>query len=48
MIPPPAFKSSYKMENYQEWLNKFKFGIWRLTDIDNYMKGNPLIVKDNR
>ena len=26
MVEPPKFKSYYKLENYQEWLMKFKFG----------------------
>ncbi len=45
MKPPPEFKSSYKLENYMEWISKFKMGVWKLVDVDNYMKGNPLIIK---
>lgn len=45
MKPPPKFKSSYRLENYQEWLGKFKFGVWKMADFDNWMLGNPLITK---
>lgn len=31
------------METYLEWLTKFKFGVWRLADVDNCMNGNSLI-----
>ena len=24
-------------------MGKYKFGVWKIADIDNYMKGNPLI-----
>ncbi len=44
---PKEFKSYYKMENYMEWLAKFKLGQWKIVDIDNYMQGNPLIIKDS-
>lgn len=43
MVPPKKFKSSYRLETYLEWLSKFKFGTWRLADIDNCMFGNSLI-----
>jgi hypothetical protein len=23
-----------------EWLGKYRFGMWRLVDLDNFMKGN--------
>jgi hypothetical protein len=26
-----------------EWLSKFKFGVWKICDIDNFMLGNSLI-----
>lgn len=29
-------------------LTKFKFGVWKLADIDNYMMGNPLIVSQKK
>ena len=47
MIPPEKFKSDYKMENYMEWLGKFNFGIWKMADLDNWCKGNPLIKINN-
>ncbi len=28
-------------------LGKFKFGSWKLVDLDNWMLGNPLIMKEN-
>ena len=47
LIPPEKFKSSYKLENYQEWIIKFKLGTWKLVDLDNWMHGNPLIETDS-
>lgn len=47
MVPPEKFKSFYKAENYMEWLGKFKFGTWKMVDLDNWMEGNPLIIKDS-
>lgn len=47
MKSPEKFTSSYKLENYMEWLGKFKFGVWKIADIDNWMLGNPLITKQN-
>jgi hypothetical protein len=47
MVQPKKWTSGYRLETYLEWLSKFKFGIWRLADIDNCMKGNSLI-KDGR
>ncbi len=23
-----------------EWLGKYRFGVWKVVDIDNFMKGN--------
>ena len=45
MKPPQKFKSNYKLENYMEWLGKFNFGVWKMADLDNWMKGNPLIIQ---
>jgi hypothetical protein len=28
-----------------EWLGKYRFGMWKITDIDNFMKGNSLFRK---
>lgn len=25
-----------------EWLGKYRFGAWKVVDIDNFMKGNSL------
>jgi len=44
MKAPPKFTSSYKLENYMEWLGKFKFGVWKMVDMDNWMLGNPLLI----
>ena len=33
------------MENYQEWLTKYNFGKWILSDVDNFMRGNPLFLE---
>ncbi len=43
MKPPKEWSSKYKLETYLEWLSKFKFGLWKLVDVDNCMKGNSLI-----
>lgn len=31
-----------------EWLGKFQFGTWKLVDLDNWMEGNPLIIKGTK
>lgn len=46
MVAPEKFNSFYKLENYMEWLGKFKFGTWKMVDLDNWMLGNPLFLKD--
>lgn len=33
-------KSYSKVETYTEWIAKHDFGIWKLVDMDNWMKGN--------
>ena len=48
LIQPGKFKSKYKLEGYVEWLSKFKPGKWQITDIDNYMLGNPLVRERSR
>ncbi len=25
-----------------EWLGKYRFGMWKLVDLDNFMRGNSL------
>lgn len=30
-----------------EWLGKFNFGVWKMTDLDNWNQGNPLITQNN-
>eukprot|EP01016_Furgasonia_blochmanni_P052771 TRINITY_DN8453_c0_g1_i5.p1 TRINITY_DN8453_c0_g1~~TRINITY_DN8453_c0_g1_i5.p1 ORF type:complete len:327 (-),score=54.60 TRINITY_DN8453_c0_g1_i5:287-1267(-) len=47
MKPPPKFRNENKLENFMEWLGKFKFGAWKMADLDDFMLGNPLVVKDN-
>lgn len=44
MHKPPKFKSKYRVETYKEWLTKFTFGKWMISDIDNFMMGNPLFL----
>ena len=29
-------------------LTKFTFGVWKIADLDNYMMGNPLIIKHKK
>jgi len=41
MVPPPPFKSFSQVETYTEWIAKHKFGVWKMIDMDNWMKGNP-------
>lgn len=48
MIPPPPFKSFAQVETYTEWVAKHKFGIWRMIDMDNWMKGNPYFNMDKK
>lgn len=40
MVAPKHLESSYKLETLIEWMGKYRFGPWRITDIDNFMKGN--------
>ncbi len=42
LIAPPLFTSRNKLENYQEWLGKFKMGKWIISDLDHFMMGNSL------
>lgn len=44
LIKPPEFKAKKQLENYQEFISKFKFGKWILSDMDNYMLGNPMFL----
>lgn len=48
MVAPPVFKKQNQVETYQEWLSKFKFGMWKIADFDNVMQGNPLLEEDTR
>ena len=41
MVAPENFKSFAQVETYTEWIAKHKFGIWKMIDMDNWMKGNP-------
>ena len=43
LVAPPFLKSSYRLQNYMEWIAKFKWGKWHLADMDNWMEGNRLI-----
>lgn len=47
MIPPPPFKSFSKTETYTEWIAKHSFGVWKMIDMDNWMKGNPYFLTTN-
>ena len=40
MVAPPHLESRYKLETLVEWLGKYRFGEWRIVDIDNFMRGN--------
>jgi hypothetical protein len=40
MVPMKPLESSYKLETLMEWLGKYRFGIWKVVDIDNFMMGN--------
>ena len=31
--------------NFESWMNKHKFGEWKLVDVDNFMKGNPFFLR---
>jgi hypothetical protein len=46
MLPPPNFKSFANVETYTEWIAKHKFGIWKMIDMDNWMKGNPYFLEN--
>lgn len=45
---PEVFVNRNKLENYQEWLGKFKLGKWIISDLDHFMLGNPLFEDDMR
>ena len=40
-------KSYSKIETYTEWISKHGFGVWKLSDMDNWMKGNNYITLKN-
>lgn len=40
MMAPKHLESKYKLETLIEWLGKYRFGVWKVVDIDNFMKGN--------
>lgn len=40
MVAPPHLESRYKLETLVEWLGKYRFGQWRVVDLDNFMRGN--------
>lgn len=46
MLPPPEFKSFSKVETYTEWIAKHSFGVWKMIDMDNWMKGNPYFLEN--
>ena len=45
MVAPKHLESNYKLETLMEWYGKYRFGHWRVVDIDNFMKGNSLFRK---
>lgn len=45
---PEKFKSTKKLEGYMEWLGKYRFGKWQLSDMDNWMLGNPLFSGETK
>jgi hypothetical protein len=46
MLPPPVFKSFSHVETYTEWIAKHTFGVWKMIDMDNWMKGNPYFINN--
>ena len=48
LVATDFLKSSYRLQTYLEWLGKFRFGKWQLADMDNWMEGNPLVLKGVR
>lgn len=44
LVVPEKFTKQRISENYMEWLGKFNFGKWMLSDVDNFLKGNPLFL----
>jgi hypothetical protein len=40
MVAPKHLESKYKLETLMEWLGKYRFGVWKVVDIDNFMRGN--------
>lgn len=40
MVPMKPLESDYKLETLVEWLGKYRFGAWKVVDIDNFMLGN--------
>lgn len=44
MVPPPIFKSFSETETYTEWIAKHNLGVWKMIDLDNWMKGNPYFL----
>ena len=45
MVAPKHLESSYKLETLMEWLGKYRFGPWKVADIDNFMRGNSPFAK---
>jgi len=45
MQPPPPLKNEDKCENYLEWIAKHKVTTWKVADMAEFMKGNPLAIK---
>lgn len=37
-------KSFEKAETYTEWIAKHNFGVWKMIDLDNWMKGNNYFI----
>lgn len=40
MSPLKPLESGYKLETLMEWYGKYRFGPWRIVDLDNFMLGN--------
>lgn len=47
MVASKPLESDYKIETYMEWLGKYRFGQWKIADIDNYMLGNSLFLANH-
>lgn len=45
MSPGPPMKNEDKSESYMEWIVKHTATTWRISDMAEFMQGNPLTIK---